>query len=50
MKTALGLMGDHPGAGKVQEAIGELDRAVADIRDVVFDRHQPDSFPGGQPG
>jgi signal transduction histidine kinase len=39
--AALGLMGDHPGAGKVQDAIGELDLAIRDVRNVVFDLHQP---------
>ena len=39
---ALGLMGDHPGAGKVHDAVGELDLAIRDVRNVVFDLHQPD--------
>jgi signal transduction histidine kinase len=42
LEMALGLMGDHPGAGKVQDAIGELDLAIRDIRNVVFDLRQPD--------
>ena len=42
LETALALMGDHPGAGKVQDAIGELDLAIRDIRNVVFDLRQPD--------
>jgi hypothetical protein len=50
LETALCLMGGHPGAGNVQEAIGELDLAIRDIRNVVFDHHQPDPLPGGQPG
>ncbi len=50
LETALGLMGGHPGAGKVQEAIGELDRAIRDVRNVVFDHHQPDPLRGEQPG
>lgn len=50
LETALGLMGDHPGAGKVQEAIGELDLAIRDVRNVVFDLRQPDPLSGGQPG
>ena len=50
LESALGLMGGHPGAGKVQEAIGELDLAIRDIRNVVFDYHQPDPLYGGQPG
>jgi Histidine kinase len=39
LETALGLMGDHPGAGKVLDAIGELDLAIRDFRNVLFD-HQ----------
>ena len=42
LETALALMGGHPGAGKVHEAIGELDLAIRDVRNVVFDLHQPD--------
>jgi hypothetical protein len=37
---ALGLMGEHPGARKVREAIGELDLAIRDVRNVVFDHYQ----------
>jgi hypothetical protein len=48
LQTALGLMDGHPAAGKVQEAIGELDLAIADFRNVLFDQDQPDSPPGGQ--
>jgi signal transduction histidine kinase len=50
LETALGLMGDHPGAAKVQEAVGYLDLAIRDFRSVLFDRHQPDSPSAGQPG
>ena len=50
LETALGLIGDHPGAGKVQEAVGELDLAIRDVRNVVFDLRQPDPLSGGQPG
>ena len=42
LEMTLGLMGDHPGAGKVHDAIDELDLAIRDIRNVVFDLHQPD--------
>ena len=42
LEMALGLMGDHPGAGKVRDAVGELDLAIRDIRNVVFDLRQPD--------
>ena len=37
LETALGLIGCHPGAGKVQEAVGELDLAIRDVRNVVFE-------------
>jgi len=49
LQTALGLMGDHPGAAKVQEAIGELDLAIRDFRNVLFDHRHPDPPPGGRP-
>ena len=49
LETALGLIGGHPGAAKVQEAIGELDLAIRDVRNVVFDHRQPGPLPGGQP-
>ena len=48
LETVLGLMGDHPGARKVQEAIGELDLAIRDVRNVVFDHQQPDPLSGRQ--
>ena len=41
LETVLGLLGDHPGAAKVHEAIGDLDLAIRDFRSVLFDRHQP---------
>jgi signal transduction histidine kinase len=47
LEMALGLMGDYPGAGEVQEAVGELDLAIRDVRNVVFDHHQPDP-PSGE--
>ncbi len=40
LETALGLMGGHPGAGKVQEAIGEVDLAIRDFRTTLFDHYQ----------
>ena len=42
LEMALGLIGDHPGAGKVQNVVDELDLAIRDVRNVVFDLHQPD--------
>ena len=50
LETALGLMGGHPGAGKVREAVGELELAIRNVRNVVFDHQQPDRLSGGQPG
>jgi signal transduction histidine kinase len=50
LETALGLIGDRTGAGKVREAIGELELAIRDVRNVVFDHQQPDPLSGGQPG
>jgi hypothetical protein len=50
LETALGLMDGHPAAGKVEEAIGELDLAVAGFRTVLFDDHQPGSPPDGRRG
>jgi len=42
LETALALMGDHPGSGMVQEAVGELDLMIRDVRNVAFDHHQPE--------
>ena len=50
LETALGLMGDHPVAGSVQEAINELDLVIRDFRTALFDHHQPDSPSGGRLG
>ena len=37
LQAALGLIGDHFGAGKICHAIDELDHAIRDIRDIVYD-------------
>jgi hypothetical protein len=50
LQTALELMNGHLATGKVQQAIGELDLAIADFRDVLFDHHRPGSPPGRQLG
>ena len=50
LESALGLMGDHAGTGKVQEAIGELDLAIRDLRNVLFNRNQPDPHSDGRLG
>ncbi len=44
LETALGLLDGHGGAaGKVREALGELELAFRDVRNVLFDHRQPDS-------
>ena len=50
LETALGLIGGHPVARKVQEAIDQLDLAIRDIRNVVFDHRRPHSPSVGPPG
>jgi Histidine kinase len=51
LETVLGLMGDQPGTAKVQEAISQLDLAIRDFRNVLFDHHQPaDGGPASQNG
>src|ERR1051326_2929646 len=38
LETALGLLdGQRGAAGKVREALGELDLAIRDVRNIVFD-------------
>jgi len=44
LQAALGLLADHPANGKIRHAVGELDQAIRDIPDTVFDRPA-----GGQP-
>ena len=41
LQVALGLIGDHSGAGKIYHALDELDQAIRDIRDTIFDRSPP---------
>ena len=43
LQAALGLTVDHPANGKIRHAAGELDQAIRDIPDTVFDR------PAGEP-
>jgi hypothetical protein len=51
LETALALLDGHRGAaGKVRKGLGELDLAIRDVRNVVFDHHQPDPPSGGPPG
>ena len=41
LHAALGLIGEHRGASKIWHAIDELDQAVRDIRDTIFDATGP---------
>ena len=50
LEAALGLIGEHRAAGRVQHAISELDLAIRDIRDVVFDSRRPDWPAPGRSG
>jgi hypothetical protein len=48
LETALGLLGEqHSAAGKVREAISELELGIRDLRDALF-ASQPD-YPDGWP-
>ena len=38
LQAALGLIGDQRAGSKIRYAIDELDRAIRDIRDAIFDR------------
>jgi Histidine kinase len=49
LETALVLMGDHPGVAKVQKAIGELDLAIRDFRNVLFDHQARERLSRNQP-
>ena len=42
LESALGLLGDHCAAGMVREAVSELDLAVRDLRDLVFEHLRPE--------
>ena len=37
LQVALGLLRDQPGAREISQALDELDHAIHDIRDIVFD-------------
>jgi hypothetical protein len=51
LESALGLLDGHRGAaGKVRDALGELDLTIRDVRNVMFDHHQPGPPSGGPPG
>jgi AMP-binding enzyme len=43
LQVALGLIGDHSGAGGIYHALDEPDQAIRDIRTSIFDRSPPRS-------
>ena len=48
LETALGLLNSRrSAAAKIQDALGELDLAIRDIRNVLFDHYQLDPRPAG---
>src|SRR5579863_9778395 len=44
LQAALGLMGNHPASGQVRHAVDEMNQAIRDIRDTIFD-HPADERP-----
>jgi hypothetical protein len=49
LQAALGLMADHPANGKIRHTAGELDQAIRDIPDTVFDRPATEQPAPGTP-
>jgi hypothetical protein len=47
LQAALGLTVDHPANGKIRHAVDELDQAIRDIPDTVFDRPAGEQPPPG---
>jgi two-component system, NarL family, sensor histidine kinase DevS len=41
LQVALGLLRDQPGTLEISQAVSELDHAIHDIRDIVFDLGSP---------
>jgi signal transduction histidine kinase len=46
LEAALALTGIHPAAAKIEQAIGELDQAINDLRTAVFARPRPPALRG----
>lgn len=49
LRAALGLMANHPASGKIRHAVDELDQAIRDIRDTIFDHPAGDRPPWTHP-
>jgi signal transduction histidine kinase len=50
LEAALALAGSHPAAAKIEQAIGELDQAINDLRAAVFTRPRPAPRVAAGPG
>jgi signal transduction histidine kinase len=50
LEAALALTGEHRATGRIRHAISELDVAIRDIRDMVFDSRRAGSPAAGKPG
>ena len=50
LQSAMALLDGHRAGASVQQAIGELDRAIIDLRGSVFGIRRPDSPDGGKAG
>jgi hypothetical protein len=46
LHAALGILGDHPVAGRIWDAVNELDLTIRDLRTVLFRRQPPDRRSG----
>ncbi len=46
LQAVLGVMGDHPMSGRICHAMDELDQAIQDIRDAIFDHLAVRGCPG----
>ncbi len=44
LQAALGILGDHPAAGKVWDAVNDLDLALRGLRSILFDQQAPDDY------
>jgi anti-anti-sigma factor len=41
LQAALGILSNHPAAGKVWDAVNDLDLALRDLRSILFDQQAP---------
>ena len=41
LEAALHMLGDHPAAGRIRDAVTDLDRAIRELRSFLFDQPSP---------